>query len=382
MDKQDLEKPHTERWAYRRLYTDRIFALCTALYPIFRRGGFQAVSRSVAFFYALTQPAVRRVVRANLSLLRREPVTDSEALRVFVNFGATIADYVAVGAMPTEQALALCRDHQTGMEHLRDAMAGGRGVILATAHYSFFEFGTVVLGSMGLPVTIATLPEPSPQLTAWRAKWRHRWGAETIEIGADPFSSIQIIRSLEKGRCMAMLADRPIVEHGLPVELPNGRTAFSTSPALLSSMTGCAVVPVIVTRLPGGHYRITAKPPITARAVPREERKAEIESCTRAIAASLLKKSVATPRNGINSSLSAYEAHPPSRPPHRPHSAGGDPSATQRHRDRLASGPPRRLPPRHSLPIRLPRGENPRHDEKPRHRARHHRLSSAQYVPP
>ncbi len=39
---------------------------------------------------------VREVVRRNLQLLRKEEVTPAEAVRVFVNFGATIADYVAV----------------------------------------------------------------------------------------------------------------------------------------------------------------------------------------------------------------------------------------------------------------------------------------------
>ncbi len=288
-------RPHTERWAYRHLYTDGIFRLCTRLYPIFRRSGFLAVSRSVALFYALTQPAIRETVRRNLSLLRREPATTRDAIGVFLNFAATIADYVAVGAMPRQEALSLCDDHKQGLEHLQAARAGGRGVILATAHYSFFEFGIVALGQMGMPITIATLPEPSSALTSWRSRWRSRWDGETIEIGADPFSSLQVVRALEKGRCMAMLADRPIIDHGLPVDLPNGRTLFSTSPALLSSMTGCAVVPVLIIRLPNGRYELIAKPPITARHLAREERKAEIESCTRAIAASLFEEIARVP---------------------------------------------------------------------------------------
>lgn len=283
------EKPHTERWAYRRLYSANIFALATRIYPFFRRPGAQALSRTVAWTYAVTQHAIRRIVRDNLALLRKDPVSDRDAVSVFVNFGATIADYVAVGALPADKALALCAEHE-GIEHLQAATSAGRGVILATGHFSFFEFGAVVLGQMGKKVTIATLREPSDDLTAWRATWRERWGTQTIAIGTDPFSSLQVARAIEEGRCMAMLADRPIEERGVPFDLPNGRTMLSSSPALLSWMTGCVILPVIVTRLSNGRYRITAKPAVEAHRVPHRQRDAEIARCTRDLGTSLFEE--------------------------------------------------------------------------------------------
>ena len=279
-------RPHTERWAYRRLYRDDIFSLATRLFPILRRPGAQILGRAVAWSYAVTQHAIRRIVRENLSLLQPAPATDRDAIAVFVNFGATIADYVAVGAMPERKAAALCAEHW-GVDHLKTATAGGRGVILATGHFSFFEYGAVVLSQMGHKVTIATLPEPSRELTDWRAAWRARWETETIAVGSDSFSSLQVARALDEGRCMAMLADRPIAEHGQPVDLPNGRTLFSTSPALLSWLTGCEILPVVVIRLPGGRYRIVAKPPLRARRPGHGRRDEEIARCTQELAASL-----------------------------------------------------------------------------------------------
>jgi len=86
---------------------------------------------------------------------------------------------------------------------------------------------------------------------------------------------------------MAMLADRPLPVHGLPVDLPNGRIHFSTAPAILAAITGCSVVPVTVRRTPEGLYHLVAQPAVNIPRCSREERKAEIERCTRVIAASL-----------------------------------------------------------------------------------------------
>ena len=299
------EKPHTERWAYRRLYSANIFALATRIYPFFQRPGAQALGRTVAWTYAVTQHAIRRIVRDNIALLRKEPVSERDAVSVFLNFGSTIADYVAVGAMPAAQALALCAEHE-GLEHLQAATASDQGVIVATGHFSFFEFGAVVLGQMGKKVTIATLHEPSDDLTAWRAAWRRRWGTETIAIGTDPFSSLQVARAIEEGHCMAMLADRPTSERGIPFDLPNGRTMLSSSPALLSWMTGCQILPVVVTRLPNGGYRMTAKAAVATQRVPHKERDAEIARCTRALGAALFAEIRRAP-------LQWYHVHPPSR---------------------------------------------------------------------
>lgn len=278
------EISHTGKWAYQKLYRANVFELAESLFPYLGRIGFQAVSRTVAWTYAVTQPAIRQIVQNNLALLG--PATARDAVRVFVNYGAAIADYVAIGVMEPKKVIALC-DECLGLEHLKEATRDGSGVILATGHYSFFEFGAVVLSHMGYKVSIATLPEPSSDLCAWREKWRARWGTETITVGSDPFSSLTAIHALQAGRCMAVLADRPFGERGIPVDLPGGRSLFSPSPAMLSWISGCKVLPVAVRRLPGGKYRITAHAPVQARSGSGESRDAEIARCTREIAAAL-----------------------------------------------------------------------------------------------
>ena len=245
----------------------------------------------MAWTYAVTQHAIRRIVRDNLALLRKEPVSEGDAISVFVNFGATIADYVAVGALSCRRGSRVLRRDMKVSSTFEAATSEGRGVILATGHFGFFEFGAVVLGRMGRKVTIATLPEPSDTLTAWRAEWRRRWGTETITVGTDPFASLQVARAIGEGRCMAMLADRPMAEHGISFDFPNGRTMLSSSPALLSWLTGCKILPVIVSPLArrtlSNHRQASGASAPRARTT---ERDAEIARCTRELGASLFEE--------------------------------------------------------------------------------------------
>ncbi|GAB4165405.1 MAG: lysophospholipid acyltransferase family protein [Terrimicrobiaceae bacterium] len=279
--KETFGRPHTERWAYRWLYTDKIFTLTSAIYPLAGRKFATATCRAVALFYAATQPGVRKTVQENLRLLGGG--TPADARRVFRNFATVISDYVGVGVMSPEEVRGIC-----GGFHGRENLGSGRGVILATAHYGFFEYGGPVLSGIGMPLTIGTLPEPTSALTKWRAVWRQRWGVETVEVGADPFSSLTLQAALGAGRSVAVLVDRPQDGQSVPVDGPGGAISFSISAAVLSYLSGAPVVPVLVSLQPDGLHKVEAFPPEQARRVAHGERRKEIERCTREVASRLV----------------------------------------------------------------------------------------------
>ena len=230
--------------------------------------------------YCATQPGVVAVVARNLKLLGH-PSPRRSAPKVFENYAKTLADYFWLAGKSPEEAAALA-DIEGPLE-----IPAGCGAVLATGHFGFFEFGALVLGMKGIPVSVVTHAEPTTSLTRWRADYRMRWGAETIELGGDMFSSLRAATAIGEGRLTAMLVDRPAGGRSIEIDLPGGKIPFSMAPALLSWMVGCPILPASVRRTPGGRYAVTTNPLVRAdRNLPRDK---SLADCTRRVAETLLR---------------------------------------------------------------------------------------------
>lgn len=275
---------HRERPFYRFGYTAGAFEFLSRASAGLGRRTSGWIGRTAGRFYAATNPGVVAVVQRNLSILDGREYSAMDVRHLFETYGLTLADYLWMGSQSPAEGFRMA-ELNGGIDQIRRSMEGGRGAILVTGHFGFFEFGALVLGHMGLPVSVVTHAEPSEELTRWRADFRRRWGAETIELGTDAFSSLRANQALEGGRLTAMLVDRPMGGRSLEVDLPGGRIPFSMSPAILSWMTGCDIIPVTAWRTSVGRYAIRAGAPLTCdRTKPRN---AEVEAVTRRIAEAL-----------------------------------------------------------------------------------------------
>lgn len=270
-------KPHTGRLAYRLGYTGGAFSFLARLSSLAGRPGSRLIASLVAGTYCATQPGIVCVVARNLALLGHP---HAPAPRVFANFAATLADYFWLAGRSRAEAFALA-DIEGSLPDLKS------GAILATGHFGFFEFGALALTERGYPVSIVTDAEPTPALTDWRAGYRGRWGAETIELGGDAFSSLRAAEAINAGRLVAMLVDRPAGGRALDVTLPGGTVPFSMVPAVLSWLTGCPVIPVTVRRTPDARYAVHTGEPVAAdRSLPRDE---ALALCTSQVADALVR---------------------------------------------------------------------------------------------
>jgi len=250
-------KPHYSQTFYRALWFEAGVALARAL----GIGRARRLGRGLAEVYRWTHPHVQLTLRRNLALVCGPDLHEETVRRTFHNFGATLADYFQLGARTREEALALMETRH-GFEHLQNALADGKGALLVTVHSGLFELGGLLMEQFHLPLVVLSLPEPSLALGRWRAAYRQRWGAETLEVGDNEFSFVEIAHQLAQGKCVAMLMDRP---HGnadaVWLELPHGNVAFSTGPVWLSLLTGAPLVPATILATPSGKYAMEALPP-------------------------------------------------------------------------------------------------------------------------
>ena len=251
-------KPHYWQTFYRAFWFD----IGVAGARLLGVDGARATARLLAEIYRLTHPHACAAVRKNLALLCGSQLPEATVRRTFRNFGTTLADYFQLGARAKPDALALI-ESKHGFEHIKAALDGGKGALLVTVHTGLFELGGVLMEDFQLPLVVLSLPEPNEALSRWRASYRQRWGAETLEVGADQFSFVGIARQLAQNKCVAMLMDRP---HGngdaVLVDFPHGGVPFSTGPVWLSLLTGAPLVAVTILATESGKYALEAMPPL------------------------------------------------------------------------------------------------------------------------
>jgi len=210
--------------------------------------------------YALTHPDSVACVCRNLQLLDAA-IDEKRAQDVYEEFGKTMADYFYIASRPPSEAMKIIREKvgYTYLEQLRDQGMGG---VIVTAHLGLFELGGLLMAHHGFPTAVLTLPEPSSGLTAWRARARKNWGAETIEVGSDAFVFLDIAKRLRGGGMVAALIDRPNSPEPSPVKFPNGIAKFSSGILLVAEQCRVPVIPATMVRQADGFYRAEVFEPI------------------------------------------------------------------------------------------------------------------------
>ena len=198
----------------------------------------------------------RRVAATNLALCFPE-LTDAQRERLLrANFRA-----LGLGAFEFLRAWwgrapAAAECELSGIEHLEAARAGGRGVILVSAHFTTLEICMSLL-CQRIPLAGMYRPheEPAMEWAVKRGRLRH---------AVAMFSRDQLrpaLRHLKHGGLLWFAPDQE-TRRGESVFVPFfGRPAWSlTSTHQLARLSGAAVLPLFHERLADGRYRLQVLP--------------------------------------------------------------------------------------------------------------------------
>ncbi len=201
----------------------------------------------------------RRIAQTNLALCFPEMTPDQRAALLDAHFAALGMGLVeaAIAWWATEEPLRrLVRFN--GAEHLQQAMAAGKGVILLTGHFTTLELGARFM-TLLQPFHAMYRPHKNPLYESAQRRQRE-WRCQLPPLRHEDLRGL--LRAFRQGHAVWYAPDQ---NHGLRnslfVPFFGVPTCTITATSRLAALSGAAVVPYFPRRLAGNAgYEITILP--------------------------------------------------------------------------------------------------------------------------
>ncbi|HEX5480478.1 MAG TPA: lysophospholipid acyltransferase family protein [Dehalococcoidia bacterium] len=209
------------------------------------------------------RPSIREATRSNMRHVLGPDASEEEVDRLARacarNTGRYYADVVGMHRIDVyrflENELKL-----TGVEYVREAMASGHGVVIASAHYANPEFAVQGLAAAGVKLFALVEPLDPPELGRLMRSLRAVHGHEYEEVS---FAGVKkAIAWLRAGGVTAILIDRDIQKRGIELDLCGYPAKFPTGAVDLAMRTGAVVIPGWVKRVAKFRVEANIGPPM------------------------------------------------------------------------------------------------------------------------
>lgn len=224
----------------------RAFALlCGVLPPVAVRALCRAAARLCADGLRLRRAVVdRQLAACHPELPARERTR--LARDVYHQLALTAAELLRPTAVDRVEAVRV----RPGWEPVDQALAAGRGAVVAAAHLGNFELGGRVLAARYRLLDVVK-PLRNRRLDRWLQAARRRHGIGTITVdGAAP----AVLAHLRAGGLVSLLLDQDAGAAGVRIPFLGREAAAWPGAARFSLQTGCPVIPMAIVRQPGGGH--------------------------------------------------------------------------------------------------------------------------------
>ncbi|MFD0269480.1 phosphatidylinositol mannoside acyltransferase [Streptomyces sp. NPDC127106] len=187
------------------------------------------------------------VLRLESNLARVVPEAGPERLRELSRAGmrSYMRYWMESFRLPAMDPARFGTDVSLKDDHiLKEAVASGRGVIVALPHLANWDLaGAWVTGHLGIPfTTVAERLKPESLYDRFVA-YRESLGMEVLpHSGGATFATLA--RRLRAGGLVCLVADRDLSASGVEVEFFGATARMPAGPALLAQQTGAALLPV------------------------------------------------------------------------------------------------------------------------------------------
>ena len=233
----------------------------------------------------LTWPLIpvrrRRMAVENVSACLA--VEEREALRIakasWVRFGPMLLE---VMRFPVLKSRFLEIAEIEGAAYLREGLALGRGVVIATSHSGNWELMGGVLSAAGFPIVGVAMRQKEAGFDRFINEYRRGAGMHITYKD----NVREMFAFLKKGWAIGLLMDQDIGRRdGIVFDWFGRSTNFVQGPAVLARHQNVPIVPGFIHRLPDGRHRIHFHPPVF---VPRtKDKAADIRTAMEAVSRTL-----------------------------------------------------------------------------------------------
>lgn len=186
------------------------------------------------------------------------------SLGAFCTLARNYVDMLRLTSLSREQVQQ--RTEVLGLEHLLEAQARGKGVLIATAHIGNIDWGGQALLVRGAQCAVLTERVEPEWLMDFFIEERGHFGGEVIPFSPGVMPQLQ--RLLRAGVAVGIACDWDMQGTGLPVRLPEfcSTLRIPAGLALLARRSKAPIIPVWSERLADGRIRALVEAEVTIHA--------------------------------------------------------------------------------------------------------------------
>lgn len=202
----------------------------------------------------------RRAVRENLRVIFPEkPERQIRKIRLQMsrNFAKYLADFFRFEKInPQYIKEKICIENK---HYLDEALSGGKGVIIVTAHLGNWELGGLVVALSGYPFWVVALPHKDKRVDDFFNFQRKSKGVNVIPLGHAVRASLNV---LKENKILGLAGDRDFTEKGIVLDFFGKPTFFPEGPATFVLKTGAAIIPGFMLRNDDDTFTLKIEQPL------------------------------------------------------------------------------------------------------------------------
>jgi KDO2-lipid IV(A) lauroyltransferase len=221
----------------------------------------RAMGSGLGFLFYAFDRRHRRIAVQNLAAaFPRKPEAERKAIvrQVFGHFGRLLFELLKFSGLSRDEVLA--RVEIEGGDRIRDARAKGRGALLFTGHFGYWEINAIAHAAAFAPIGVLARPLDNRRLHDLLERMRGCLGNYVIyRRGA----LRRVLKALNNNDGVAILIDQHIqAPDAVSVNFFDRPAATTLALGVLALRTGAPVVPVFALPVGIGRYRLVYEHPV------------------------------------------------------------------------------------------------------------------------